>query len=523
MWERAGDRWARYGPWALIALGVLDRAFLLSAFGFRYIGIDDALMQQVAADYGNGIFREPFLYGQNYNPMLEALLAAPFVRLGAAPWIVLPIVTSLLALLPFWSFAWWSMRRGAIGSAWVFAGMPLLLPVEWGMMTSMPRGFVHGIAWTALVPWLQQGTRPLFKHASTAFALVAALFCNPNVLPLVAGIGTWLIVRHFRSMLFWGMDLLALGMGIAVHFRTQAFFEGHPLVHPLLRSDLHFSLDLLRAGLLNVNRHLMHMHPFGGLAIAALLLLTMGILVLWVRRERAIAFSLLATLLVMLLALGIVKVHEGCDSVFFPRSRMFLSLPVVMAATVALLLKDLRAGKHRTFLFLPVAVAAFVVLKAVRTEEVVRREMAGQSCAYVREEPLADVRERCERIKAAALAGQADLIVPIRWPGIRADHKEHFTAHFACYACEQLVPGFLPVYGAGFDRRSWLGTHYAQPPSGRVLFVGGDTLAWQKVMEQDRTVLDASTGNVTMHIATCGSMSVGEFILRSGVDDDLGR
>ena len=27
--------------------------------------------------YGKGTFREPYLYGQNYNPMWEALLAAP--------------------------------------------------------------------------------------------------------------------------------------------------------------------------------------------------------------------------------------------------------------------------------------------------------------------------------------------------------------------------------------------------------------------------------------------------------------
>ena len=523
MLKPSDDRWGVRALLALIVIGAIDRTYLLFVFGFRYIGIDDALIQQVAVDYGNGIFREPFLYGQNYNPMLEALLAAPFVRFGAAPWIALPIVTSILALIPFWSFAWWCRKHEWISAALVFASMPIVLPVEWGMMTTMSRGFVHGIAWLALLPWLQEWKHPLFKHASTALVLATAMFCNPNALPLVAGIGIWLIAQHFRTVVFWCMNLVALGTFIAIHFRTQAFFDDHPIVHPLGANDLHFSPQLFWYGLRHPDDHLLHVNPFGGWAIIVLLGLVVDGYVLWRSHQRAMALSLVAGLLVMVLALGIVKVHAGCHSVFFPLSRMFLSFPVMVAMVTAFHLRSAPLSKKWILLVLLVVPTGLVADKMSRTEAVIDREIAQQSCAFVREELISETRERCERIKAAALAEQVELIVPIRWPGIRVDHQQHFSAHFGCYACEQLVAGFPPVYGAGYDRRSWLHARYESAPVGRVLFVGGDQDAWTRAMDRGRKISNASTDRIAMHAATCDTIAVGDLILELGVDDDLGR
>lgn len=62
---------------ALLLIGISQRAHVCTYSAFQYIGIDHALIQQIAMVYGKGTFREPYLYGQNYNPMWEALLAAP--------------------------------------------------------------------------------------------------------------------------------------------------------------------------------------------------------------------------------------------------------------------------------------------------------------------------------------------------------------------------------------------------------------------------------------------------------------
>lgn len=522
MLKQAGDRWGLGALWALLILGALDRAYLLFVFGFQYIGIDDALIQQVAIDYGNGIFREPFLYGQNYNPMLEALLAAPFVRLGAAPWIVLPIVTSFLALIPFWSCAWWSRKRGSTTAALVFAAMPLLLPVEWGMMTSMSRGFVHGIALLALVPWTQERRRPLFKHASTALVLCTALFCNPNSLPLVAGIGVWLMTQHFKSAVFWGMNILACSITAVLHFKAQAFFLDHPLVHPLTLEDVNFSFDLVWTGLRHLDDHFLHVNPFGGWAIIVILGLVVDVYTTWRLGQRAAALSLSIGVVVTMLALGILKVHEGCESVFFPKSRMFLSFPLLIAVATALYLRTTAIAK---WWILPVVLLVAVGLvseKMMHTRETVQRELARQSCAYVREEPLSEVRDRCMLLNELGERFGADVVVPIRWPGIRTDHRAHFQAHFTCYACPVLVD-FVPVVGIGYDRRSWLREEFGGSAPGRILFVGGDPTAWALAMRDRPGIERIPWANEVLHVLNSDTASIERIIRELGVDDDLDR
>lgn len=522
MWKPSAERWGLWAFWGLVALCALDRIYLLCVFGFRYVGIDDALIQQVAVDYGHGIFREPFLYGQNYNPMLEAFLAAPFVRLGGAPWIVLPIITSFLALIPFWSLAFWSKKNGWLASSLAFAFMPLLLPVEWGMMTSMSRGFVHGIALLAFLPWVQEWKQPLPKHAFSALILVAALFCNPNAFPLVAGSAAWLLSTHFKRPVFWSMNFMACGAALVLHMKAQSFFDAHPLIHPLAREDLHFSFALLRSGILHLDDHFLHVNPFGGWAILILVGLLADAYSTWRLGHRAFAGSLLTGVLATVLALGVVKVHEGCASVFFPMSRMFLSLPLMLATAAAIYLHAVTIRKW-VFALLLLLTTALLVQKTMSTEEVIQRELAQQSCGYVREEAISDLRARCERIKAAAHAQHADVVVPVRWPGIRVDHQAHFAAHFTCYACEQLVRDFPPVYGAGYDRRSWRWVEHEGPSKARVLFVGGDTTSWAHAMAAGRAITNTSAHGFAMHTAQCDTISIGDFLVELGIDDDLGR
>ena len=109
----------------------------------------------------------------------------------------------------------------------------------------MSRGFVHGIALLAFIPWVQEWRRPLAKHASTALILCAALLCNPNSFPLAAGIAAWLLAQHFRSPAFWVMNFLAFGAALIPHLKSQSFFETHSLMHPLTPGDLSFSFALL--------------------------------------------------------------------------------------------------------------------------------------------------------------------------------------------------------------------------------------------------------------------------------------
>ncbi|MBK6370200.1 MAG: hypothetical protein IPF64_10360 [Flavobacteriales bacterium] len=78
------------GPWPFILLGIVDRMILVHLFGSRYVSTDEAVQWHAAMDYSKGLFHGPFFYGQNYGPMLEALITAPFFRLGVPMYVLLP-------------------------------------------------------------------------------------------------------------------------------------------------------------------------------------------------------------------------------------------------------------------------------------------------------------------------------------------------------------------------------------------------------------------------------------------------
>ncbi len=179
-------RWGRWIFWAVFACTLIDRLILLLSFGVSHTGSDDVVFWMVAADMTQGVFREPFLYGQNYNPALESLVAVPMLWMSVPMHVAMPLSTSLLALLPYLSFALWHYRRAELPQAMAFATMPLLLPVEWGMMTMITRGFVTGLAPLALLPWLGAIRHPMVRSGAIGGTLYLALFINPNALLFVA-------------------------------------------------------------------------------------------------------------------------------------------------------------------------------------------------------------------------------------------------------------------------------------------------------------------------------------------------
>lgn len=88
----------------VIAL-IFSKAISLVSFGFEFTGNDDLIFWQMAQDYSQGIFHEPFLYGQNYNYGIESLFSIPLLWLGVPLRYALPITTAWMGIFPFVVFA----------------------------------------------------------------------------------------------------------------------------------------------------------------------------------------------------------------------------------------------------------------------------------------------------------------------------------------------------------------------------------------------------------------------------------
>ena len=130
----------------VLLLAVVSFRFLvLLKFGFKYTDSDQTIMWLGLKDYADGIFHEPRFYGQAYSSMLEALIGVPFYKMGMPASKVLPLITSFFALAPFVIISFFTLLKKSIKMALAIISITLLLPVEYALLTTIPRGFVAGI------------------------------------------------------------------------------------------------------------------------------------------------------------------------------------------------------------------------------------------------------------------------------------------------------------------------------------------------------------------------------------------
>lgn len=351
-------------PWPLLlflfilALLVANRCYYLAHFGFIYTDGDQTAFWYQADDVAHGIFREPCLYGQNYNVPIEAWLAAPFLLLHIPAYIALPAVAAALGLLPFLVLSLLAYRHKQRWAASIILLIPLALPIEFTVISSLPRGFINGlaVATPALACWLFYRSRTAFFLG--AFFAVLALTVNPNCSIVLLAAGTFALLTHIRSVKFYLLSFLGALAALPAPFFLWLFYKYHPqcdAYHP--KAPIHFTWQLLRNTIfvpdqstLSLNRPALDIFFADFIPIAhqgwlmLCILPALVLLLLLVSRPKAAVAILLASIFTIL-CLGIERIHAGYENVFYPTSRMFLALPILIA--IALLWFDLGLGDRR--------------------------------------------------------------------------------------------------------------------------------------------------------------------------------
>lgn len=480
------DTWGRWVFWFLLVAGLLDRLFLLNVFSTRFIGTDDTVIWSAAVAYGHGEFREPYFNGQDYGVMLEAILAAPFARAGATLRILLPTVTALLAMLPFWSFAFWNKRHGRYTAACVFLAMPVLLPNEYGLMTSVTRGWVTGTGLLAPLPWISDVRRPLPRSLLMGFSASLACLVNPNALPFAAAFLAWYI---FQQPAFARHALLVIVGSLpccAAHMLAQAWCAEHPhrIVNTLSGYPLTFYAEGIAEGMTRLDAHFQWLTPvawpYGQLIGEALVIITVIALR---KRERALATALLTGIAIIVLALGFGKTHDGIANVFMPLSRMFLAVPLVLCWGVAMLLDGTRLRPWPARITLAAALCALTI-KSYRLPSTINEQVAEQG-PWSSERPLADFNGDLAWLRAVCARHQVGLIVPLY-----AD--THIEVHYRALLYTALDRSLPPTYLTWKENRYWVREAYADSVVENVLLVAGRATGWDRNARALTTAIDVS-------------------------------
>lgn len=490
----------------LLLLGALDRAHIL----YLTIGhaSDDLTVVWLAAqDYAQGVFHEPFFYGQNYGVMLEALLAAPFVALGADPAVAVPIVIAFLAMVPFWSFAVFHFRQRVFGAAMLFAALPLLLPAEHGIQYTN----LNGLAVLACYPWIHGMRRSWPRPVLLGALLCAAVAVNMNTLVAVAGFGTLFFLqegRRSRNVLLAVCGALPVLVMWWVAMRSYTP-EADRMVNTLYDWRFTFHPELIPESLAQLDAHFAWLCPLwwpnGQVVLWALIAVAV---VLFRTEQVAMGWALVAALSVVLLSFAFPKVHDGTGSVFFPLSRMYLAVPLILAWAVAHLRIE---GRVRSPLIIGLCIAAVIgsTLRTMSAPRIVEQALADQEGLPIRVRPVAWLRTECRTIQAVARATEAEAVVVLREPDV-------YYAQFVSIGCPVCEPTLPPTYMPERERRSWRIDAEAMARRGKILIVNGNSAIWEAAYNGTFHVQRLREREPSLHLITGAGLPVDTLLQRIG-------
>jgi hypothetical protein len=330
---------------ALVIMLVAQTWMVLHFFSSRYVDEDQAVLWYAAEEYGVFKFHEPYFYGQRYVLMLESMVGAPLLGAGMPHRTALPLASVILGLTPWFALAAVARARGYLLMAAAALAIPLMMPVEYTMILTMPKGMVPGIfiISAAVCLLLYAGGRGWTTFLFGACSIVA-FSANPNSMLITVPAAVYIFIENRSNRAFYLYAGAGLACGGLLHFMAQYFYILHPGYTMHVPWPAGFSLGQFTDAMWRLDDFWGDLSPFPGRQGAATALVLLILLALAGATRRLNVFlPVFAGAFFTGFSLGVPMVHDGTTSVFLPYSRMYLALPLELFL-FAWLMRDSFAG-----------------------------------------------------------------------------------------------------------------------------------------------------------------------------------
>ena len=429
----------------LVCIGIAVfyyRYRLLLAYSFLYTDSDQNIMWGGLKDYASGVFREPRFYGQRYNSFLEALLAIPLYRVGYQAYTALPFISMCLTLFPFYYLGLLTLLRRSAFYAFLIVSMPLFLPFEYGVITSMPRGFVTGLPFAAIA------CTPIFYEKEKRFFMLSGMMSvigislNSNVVLLVLPCLLYLWLTNLKNVSFYFWMGLGLMLAGSLHWAVGRFYESHPFydIHPM---TLSFEWEKLINGLKNINDFINYDAPFFWHHGVIALLVPVLYAVFFYKQKNVMAMlTVLAMLLLLLFSFGFNKIYDGTDSLHFHSARMFITIPLLWVFCFILTKPTYEPMAVYLVVLLP---WHYYKIQTASIEENVGQLVKQKTTEVVIVSPVKPILSNCKSLNEIALKHQVELFVVVN----------HFYADAYASGCAACFDTFPKTLNTNFERRTW--------------------------------------------------------------------
>ena len=419
---------------------ILFRILVILKFSYKYADSDQSIMWLGVINYSKGIFHEPGFYGQSYNTMLEAIFAVPLYKLGIPPYKALPIITSFMTLFPYVLVSFLTFLKKHYFPALVILTIPLLLPNEYAMLTSLPRGFITGIFVSTFgIIAIYFPTKRIGFFMLGFFSLLGyTVNANSVIITLPCLLCFFLYnYKNKRFYFYAGSGLLLAGL---LYFLFHYFYMVHPFYN-LHKYTLSFSLNLLLSNLSHLDKHFNFVSPlFWKQGFLALFLLLFGSIFLIIKKQTNHGIALLATLVFIIITLGINKINDGTDSIFYSLSRMYLGIPVLMAMYLALL----KERKHYIYIYMTITMLFFAT-KVITLNTSVTKNLNPDNHHVNTVAKIDNICKECKKLDELSKTYNVKLIVIVN----------HYYYDFFDYGCVSFYNDFPKTLRPSYERRTW--------------------------------------------------------------------
>lgn len=434
----------------LAILLIIVRFLTLREFGFKYTGSDDLTFWQCTVDYLHGIFHEPYFYGQNYNFAFESIIAVPLVAIGIPVYIALPVISTLIGIFPFFFFSVILFRKGYEISSYIFLLIPLTLPVEYDMITSMTRGFTSGLFFCSFMifPLLDPTNRKSF----IIFGLSASFgyIFNPNSLIFSLPVFLYLLFENYNKPGFYLTVLIASVPALSIQYISQQFYVNHPEYLVSFMWPLNYYFSTMVEGFQHLDKFFRYLTPvfWSGNWLVIIAILIIGIILL--RSNWKKGLSIILTVIFIFFTLGVNKINDDIGVLFLSSTRMFLAVPLLLGLALFWAGKNFVNVKQWRVVILTIAISVFFI-KVSCYPSVIKSHTKRTNYGPIAIKRLDDLVSECSEINEIISKYGIDLVVFI--PG---GERNVPGMEFYDYGCPVIEKNAFSSVMTIYERRTWI-------------------------------------------------------------------
>ncbi|MBI3518340.1 MAG: hypothetical protein HY062_03145 [Bacteroidetes bacterium] len=419
---------------------ISNRVWLFFTVNMDCIDNDQPIMWLGAKHYSQGLFYEPRFYGQDYNSMLEALIAVPFIKLGLPVYYAVPIATHLIFLTPFLFTAIYLFLKEKKETAVFVLAVLLCMPVGYDMMNAIPRGFVTGVFFTSLfIVSLLNPNNYRFILINTWMAYVGYLI-NQNSVLVSAPFLFYIFLINYKDKNYYIYSVIGFLPALPIDYLLNHFYKIHPnyVFYPANNS---FSFEFFKEAITHLDQRFAHISFFIEERSFLLLLIFMIIAIVFFKKNKKAFFSFLVFICVLIVSVFSSKVSDGIVWPFYSYSRMYLGIPIAIYLLVSTSV-DFRKG---IYVLIPVALL-FHIYKEIHFKKEIAYHTQEKMWGHVHLNKLTEILDALNLYKNKCKEqGVTDfVIINSVW------HDDEIN-----YAGPALYDDFPNTFKPSFERRTW--------------------------------------------------------------------